>query len=122
VHENTEHPNGQVFKSLQRMIAVRKHHSVLVEGSFIPVSAMENNVLCYIRETEQQRILALHNLSDQPAESTLQFSNEEIAAEFASKGLWDLLSDQIVSAQAGPQAHEAQLHLEPYQALWLKLP
>jgi maltose alpha-D-glucosyltransferase/alpha-amylase len=114
-------PGAEVFRRLQRMITMRKNHVALTEGGFIPLSAAEAGTLAYIRETEQERVLVVQNLSDKALQSTLRLDSVELAVDIASRGLRDLLSDQIVSAHAGPAENEAQLSLEPHQALWLKL-
>jgi maltose alpha-D-glucosyltransferase/alpha-amylase len=121
VLEGGDSLGSQVFRALQRMIALRKHHPSLSEGGLTLVPAQEAGVLCYLREAEQQRILIVQNLSGQAVQSTVQMPSEDLASEVASKGLWDLLSDQIVSARAGDDNTTVQLSLEPYQAFWLKL-
>lgn len=121
IEKSPNSPGGQLFRELQRMIAIRKKQPALYKGSLTPVPAKEASTLSYIREFEDQRVLVIENLSDQPVESTLQLPNQALATRVALKTPQDLLSERDVPLQVEPKNNQVQLHLEPYQAYWLKL-
>ncbi|MCX8025648.1 MAG: alpha-glucosidase C-terminal domain-containing protein [Thermanaerothrix sp.] len=95
------------------MIAIRKAHPALGQGDYrlIYESALPS-FLGVVRQTAQETILALHNLSDAPLAFTLPLP------EFQGRRWQGVLNEG-----SGGQIPAAGLPvcLEPYQYRWLKL-
>jgi maltose alpha-D-glucosyltransferase/alpha-amylase len=98
-----------IWHAVRRMIRLRKEHPALVEGEFEWLEAGSDRILAFYRNSTQERILAIHNLSHH---------NEEIKLDIAANGvnLTDLLTGQAISSTG----HQLSLKLKPHQYLWLK--
>ena len=97
---------------MKHFVATRKAHPVLGGGScdFLPLT--NKAVLSYLRQTTENQMLIVCNLSDQPQQVILNLPN------FVGRTPHDVLSDQSL-----PSIREADysLSLAPYQYYWLAL-
>ncbi|HTP10515.1 MAG TPA: maltose alpha-D-glucosyltransferase [Anaerolineae bacterium] len=103
VAQQRSDPNS-LLNRLRHMIAVRKQHPAFGRGDFAWLEVGTNAVAAYRRQVEGDRVVVLHNLSDQAQPIEL--------AEFPHGGI-DLLSRSRISQH---------LSLPPYQFLWLIQP
>jgi len=90
-----------LLNQLRHMIKVRRQHPTFGRGDFAWIEVGTDAVAAYQRTLETDRVLAIHNLSDQAQAIEL--------AEPAQERI-DLLTQSRVSQQ---------LSLQPYQFLWL---
>ncbi len=90
---------GSLWHTIQNMIAVRKQHHAFGRGSFAWAEAGTNAVAAYHRTHQDETLLILNNLSDQPQEVKIE-----------RRGT-DLLT--------GKQIDSGALTLAPFQYLWL---
>ncbi len=97
-----------LWHNLRRMIELRKQHPSLGEGSFSWVETGTNAVLAFYRFSNQERILAIHNLSYRPQPVMLHLATTHTS--------WtDLFSGQVI-----PTTQPLKLTLSPHQFLWLE--
>jgi maltose alpha-D-glucosyltransferase/alpha-amylase len=102
-------PNS-LFYVMKYMISTRKAHPVLGWGScdFLPV--VNKVVLAYLRRTEQDQMLIVCNLSDQPQEATVSLP------DLVGLTPRDVLSDKPLEPITDA---DYLLTLAPYQYYWL---
>jgi maltose alpha-D-glucosyltransferase / alpha-amylase len=97
-----------LWHTIHRMIQLRKQHVAFGEGDLSWIDDGSDSVLAFYRATGDERLLLIHNLS-----STKQWVSLEVKT---SQLKWtDLFVDQPYIIV---QDH-LQLHLAPYQFLWL---
>jgi len=103
---------NSLFHTMKHMIATRKVHPVLGEGSckFLPLT--NKAVLAYLRRTDEAQMLIVCNLSDQPQTVSLAL------ADFVNVTPRDVLTDTALDPI--PQ-DTYRLSLAPYQYYWLSL-
>lgn len=53
-----------IFNFYREIIKLRKSHTALSEGSYTAVSAGNDSVMAYIRESDDEKLLVLHNFSE----------------------------------------------------------
>jgi len=94
-----------LLRTIQRMIAIRKSHAAL-SGDMQWVETDNSAVLAYVRKNAEEAILVLNNLSD-------HVQAVHIPAEYQKSG-HDLFEDR-------PFTLNAQVTLQPYSYLWIKL-
>ena len=94
-----------LLRTIQQMIAIRKSHAAL-SGDMQWVENGNSAVLAYVRKNAEEAILVLNNLSDH-----VQVAH--IPVEYQKSG-HDLFEDR-------PFTLNAQVTLQPYSYLWIKL-
>ena len=99
-----------LWNTIRKMIAAHKKHPALGLGEMTWIDCKENSVLAYSRSSEEENILAIHNLSQdlQPISIKLDPGKQDLT---------DILTGQIFSIQN----NLLRLTLDPYQYLWLLL-
>ena len=99
------------------MIAVRKEHSAFGAGAFRWLEPAPLEIAAYWRLSQDQRILAIHNLSDEEQAIQIPVLPEQ-------GKLPEILLHGAEQAQRGrllPSAEPgARLTLTPYGYIWLK--
>ncbi len=99
---------SSLWSAMRHMLRVRKEHSAFGRGSLAWVDSSDDRIAAYRRQYREDRILAVHNLSDSP----VTFSSAVEGASHFS----DLLTGKVF-----PRAeNHLNLDLSPYQYLWLK--
>jgi maltose alpha-D-glucosyltransferase / alpha-amylase len=104
---------------IREMIQVRKSHSLLGYGELVWLDYLPKETLCFWRKTDDERLLALHNLCDEPitinipAEglevimacgSSTRFSVEDNTVELPAYGyMWLVPSEQERRHEQGEQ-------------------
>jgi maltose alpha-D-glucosyltransferase/alpha-amylase len=81
-----------LLHTIRRMIAMRKAYPLLANGSLTWLDELPLNALSFWREDNGQRLLALHNLSDEPLNMQLPSGllfNDVLTGE---AGVWGTLS------------------------------
>ncbi len=97
-----------LWGAMHHMLHVRKDHRAFGRGKFAWVEAGDDRIAAFRRQYGDNRILAIHNLSD----STATFSSEvPEPAPFS-----DLLTGKVFA----PEGKHLRLQLAPYEYLWLK--
>src|SRR5574340_1595481 len=99
-------PNS-LFHTVQKMIALRKHHAAFAGSDMEWVEAGSPAVAAYLRRSADDLVLVLANLSPELQSIT-------VPARFRKAGP-DLISGAVVSLAA-------QVELPPYSFRWLQLP
>jgi maltose alpha-D-glucosyltransferase / alpha-amylase len=101
-----------LFSWMKRLIQVRKSTRVFGRGSLSFLNPANHRVLAYVRELNEERVLAVNNLSDsaQPVELDLRRFLGLIPIEMFGGNLFPRIGDRAYS-----------LTLGPYQFLWFKL-
>jgi maltose alpha-D-glucosyltransferase/alpha-amylase len=102
---------SSLYHAVRRLIAIRQAQPALLWGTFSWAEPNNQAVAAYWRAHDQQSILVLNNLSDQPQYVSMQIS---------------CYSDQCLDLVSGSPIHVAstnllQLTLLPHQFLWLQL-
>lgn len=95
---------------LRRMIAIRRQHPVFGDGKLTLLSPKNKKILAYLRENNDEKVLALGNLSPEPQVldlGELVINNQKFT---------DLLIDGETS-----QTEVAPLELEAYGFRWYRL-
>jgi maltose alpha-D-glucosyltransferase/alpha-amylase len=108
---NTEEQRANplsLWNTIRKMIAAHKKHPALGLGELKWIDCKEDSVLAYFRSSEDENILAIHNLSQdlQPISIELDFGKQDLT---------DILTGQKFSIQKNLLI----LNLDPYQYLWL---
>ena len=99
----------RVFRSLQRMIAVRKLSPALAGQNMNLVSTNNSHVLSFVRYHESHRMIILANFSEHPQSMSGNL--------IRTAGLGRFFEDSI-SGQTHATSDDVQL--DPYQILWLR--
>jgi hypothetical protein len=115
--ERRKDPNtveGRIFGGLRRLVEARTSCPTLAGGAMEVVDAGNSHVFAYVRQDAGARVLALHNMTEQP---------QPIAAnELRLTGLgytWrDLIANETVALDPRT-GDEVGLTLAPYQVRWL---
>ncbi len=97
-----------LWHTIQRMIQLRKQHSAFGDGDLTWIEAGTDAILAFYRTTDNERLLIIHNLSPDPLRVCLDLKYNQ--SKWAN-----LLVDQPYIAV---QEH-LQIHLSPYEFLWL---
>jgi maltose alpha-D-glucosyltransferase/alpha-amylase len=101
--------SNSLWNTLRHMIMVRKEHHAFGRGEFDWLDIETNKIAAFQRASEEETILAIHNLSDSQQRIILK-TKEPV------KSLTDLLSQKVFTSTN----QSFELDLGPYQYLWLK--
>ncbi len=97
-----------LWHTIQRMILLRKQHPAFGAGDLAWIDNGSPAVLAFYRTNSDERLLLIHNLSPTSQRISLDVSCSQLK--------WtDLFTNQPYIAVQ----HQIQLHLAPYQFLWL---
>jgi oligo-1,6-glucosidase len=111
VHVKNEMTNqDSIYHYYRRMIRLRHDCPVLVYGSFQPVNEEDEQIMAYIRQSGDDRVLVILNFSDQNA--VFQLPNEMKG----SNSEW-----LIGNRKKNSFALKQETVLEPYEACVFKL-
>ncbi|MDD6211661.1 MAG: alpha-amylase family glycosyl hydrolase [Clostridiales bacterium] len=66
--KSAEEDKNSVFHYYQRLISLRKEYTVFTEGSFELLAREDEQIFAYTRQTGEEQILILCNMSGKPAE------------------------------------------------------
>ncbi|GAP15523.1 trehalose synthase [Longilinea arvoryzae] len=103
-------PNSRL-NFTRKLISTRKQAPALVRGGFTWVQPGQNPALAaYLRATDEQSVLALHNLSDQAQPFAFSLSHTGV------------VRDLLDAAKDFPVEGELRVSLAPYEFRWLELP
>lgn len=56
---------SSMYNYYKKLIAVRKNNDALLNGNYTAVKTDNSNVMAYMRESENQKLLVIHNLSEE---------------------------------------------------------
>lgn len=99
---------GRVFQGLQRLIGLRKEHAAFAGHETTVIDTGNAHVFGYVRQHSGQRVLVLASFSEHP---------QAVAASLLRiHGLGYVFQD-LASGRA--VALDGDVHLEPYQFVWL---
>ena len=71
-------PNS-MYSFYQKMIALRKTNPALVRGTYEAVDLGNDRIMAYIRETDGQKLLVIHNFAQEPQSLSLtEYSAEKV--------------------------------------------
>jgi amylosucrase len=98
----------RIFRSLQRMIAVRKSLPALAGQTMELISTGNHHVLSFVRINGGNRLIVVANFSEQPQ----VISGNHLRTAGLGRFFQDALSGKTFGTSE-------DLHLEPYQYLWL---
>lgn len=89
----------------RRLLALRRHHPALALGDYEPMAA-EGDLLLYVREYEDERILVALNLGDEPlSASGDHFSGEVLLSTFCDR------EGERIAGEIGLRANEGMVVL-----------
>ncbi|WBL34337.1 alpha-glucosidase family protein [Sinirhodobacter sp. HNIBRBA609] len=97
--DTAEHDPAALVHHYRRVIAFRKQHSALRAGAMKQVE-VQGDVIRFLRESEDETILCIFNLSDHPVDTTVP------------AGDWITIGGEIGSTRPLP---DKTLHLGPWQ-------
>lgn len=117
---NTDNYKSQIYYAVKNMINLRKENSALRRGSFKKVPANKNNILAYLRENKDQKILVIHNLSAKQSSAILYLDNK-LLKELQSNNSnpKDLITGKQMKLISTDK--DLKITLKPYQKIWLVL-
>lgn len=101
---------AKVFHEYERRLRIRRQQPAFHPNASQQVLNFRDDIFSILRGTDQQQILCLSNLTDQPQQISI---NGQFAAIKSTKPYTDLLSGQRFNGAI------KQLQLQPYQTLWL---
>jgi maltose alpha-D-glucosyltransferase / alpha-amylase len=104
-------PNS-VLNGMRHMVQIRKRSKALGRGSHRFLHVENPAILAILREHEEEAVLAIHNLSEQPQDIQLEL------AEFAGRQPFGQIAERSFPQITTEPYH---LTLEPYAYHWLKL-
>jgi maltose alpha-D-glucosyltransferase/alpha-amylase len=109
--EAQRHADGSLLRRLQRLIAVRKEHSVFGRGALEMLAPADPHILSYLRRDEDETVVIVQNLSQQAQSVALDLRR------FAGQMPIDLLR----STRCSPVGEQPYLlNLGPYGFSWLQ--
>ncbi len=110
VNVETQRADPQsLWHTIRRMIAMRKQHPAFGLGEIELIETTNPAALTFIRSQAGERILVLHNLSDQPQRVAIDRTHLQ------AEGLRDLITDSRI--QGSPEGRQ-EFSLLPYQYSW----
>jgi maltose alpha-D-glucosyltransferase / alpha-amylase len=115
----TETFSGRIFQSVKQLIESRKANPALVRGDLTELKSDTPTVLSYLRESADQRVAVVHNLSAQEKKIAVELP-PETAQTLHKKGTFPELQTQD-SISYTRRGNTLQLKLKAYESLWLKL-
>ncbi len=99
---------GRVFRSLQKLIAMRKSLPALAEQDMELIGSCNSHVLAFVRQYMGHRLIVVANFSETP---------QAISGNvLRTSGFGRFFKDEISGATLGTSE---SLTLEPYQLMWL---
>ncbi len=119
MHE-PESDGGRLYRSIGRLIQIRKSHQSLTRGNLVELTSLEPAVFAYLRVFGDEKIAIINNLAPKTQETILTFPRAALAGLPTSGSLWNLNTAQ---ADLAYQKLENSLTIQvaPYQSLWLNL-
>lgn len=128
-YDALKHPkqyDGEIYAGVKNMIALRRQNPALMRGKLLEVKANNPAIFPYIREYELQKLLVVHNLSNQGvrAELTLPVRADRLltpGGKLKTVKLKDLLTRSNVPYNIQHETSGATrliLNLAPYQSFW----
>lgn len=97
-----------LWHTIRRMIKLRKQHSAFSEGDLAWIDGGTDAILAFYRTLSNERLLIIHNLSPDPQQVSLELKFNQLR--------W---TDLFVNQSYITVQEHLQLHLAPYQFLWL---
>ena len=104
-------PNS-LWQAIRRMIQLRKAHPALGWGDFALAETGSQAIAAYWRRNPQERLLVVHNLSESDQNAQIPMPGE------VGTSAQDVLADKALFRA---QNERLELHLHPYQSLWLSV-
>jgi maltose alpha-D-glucosyltransferase/alpha-amylase len=102
-----------LLHKVREMIRVRKSIPALGTGDFswaaVAASQSPNPIAAYIRESEKEKLLIIHNLSPDRQNCKIQLLDSAPATRVMGNGKYDIDNGQLL------------MELEPYGFLWLRI-
>lgn len=93
---------NSMYNYYKKMIALRKSHKALTSGSYKAISSGNDCVMAYIRESEGEKLIVLHNLSSEGITVSLDESNG---------------GNIVYSNNEGNEVNGTEVTLSPYGSL-----
>lgn len=106
VADQENDPNS-LLHFYRSVIAMRKANPALAEGAYQPLEDENENVLCFVRTSANQRCLAVFNMTAQPQTLALDLPVERVEVLF--------------STHPRPEAVLEALELQPFESLILEV-
>lgn len=107
--QSQRHDQNSLWNTLRHMLMIRKKHHAFSRGEFEWLDLENDRTAGFQRISEDETILAIHNLSDSEQRIVLKTKGPV-------KSLTDLLSQKVFTSTN----ESMELDLAPYQFLWLK--
>ena len=112
-------PNNLVYERVKKLIKIRKQYPVMSRGSFTEIKTESPEVFAYIRESENNRIVVINNLSNKRIKAKINLTNDDFGKKPKEVYFYDLLTDKMIKTQVADK--QLSVRLKPYDALWLRL-
>ena len=100
---------NSLWHAIRRMIRLCKEHPALSEGDLTWVNCGTQSVLAFRRTTAQESLLAVHNLSQEAQDISIDVP-----------ALKPAYKDLLTGAVFAPRNNKLSLSLVPHQYLWLE--
>jgi maltose alpha-D-glucosyltransferase/alpha-amylase len=112
--QNKDSFSSQVFDKISQLVKTRKQYAAFGRGRIKWLEVTDKNglandqIMVYLREWEAEKLLILHNLSDQPQTFHLDLKDEI--------GQVDLLGKKIIFDK-----ESGEMKMKPFDYLWIKI-
>jgi len=115
--KNDDTFSGQIYEITKKLIHLRKDNVALRRGDFEKITAKQESVFSYARNTDAETVLVVHNLSGKETDAELKLPSK-IAGNLDNAV--DLMSGEIVKLD-NVSGDAYKIELEPYQSAWIKI-
>lgn len=86
---------NSMYYFYKKLIAVRKNNDALLNGDYTAVKTDNSNVMAYIRESEGQKLLVIHNLSEET--TSVNISGYELGAVLYESSIGSMPDENTIS-------------------------
>lgn len=108
-----------IYNTVKTMIKERKDNVALRRGKLQELESSNKSILSYARETDNQNILIINNLSSKESKTKIKL-NENLLKSLTNKSkATDLLTNNDIKLTL--KGNEMLLTLKPYECYWLNV-
>lgn len=112
--------NSNVYAKVRNLIALRKSHPVMTNGTFEFVKTQSPSSFAYIRDNGEEQILVINNLSGRKLITDITVPKAYIENENIIS-LKNLINGTDIKVNLSAKNNTMHLKLKPYQVVWIAL-
>ncbi|WP_167954988.1 alpha-amylase family glycosyl hydrolase [Anaerosporobacter faecicola] len=104
--EEQENDPDSLYQYYKNIIALRKNTDALMNGTYTAYDCQDSQIMSYIRESEKQKVLVIHNFADK---------KKQVICEDQDLG------DVLYASTDKTQVKGTKIELEPYSSIVIEL-